>query len=253
MFEEVKDYYENYDEDGRLFRDKAHMLEYLTTIRYFDCLFKPNSRILDPCAGTGRYSFYLANKGHIVTACDLVEHNLSIIRSKLDADKLESINMCNVLDLSKFSDNSYDVVLCMGAMYHLRSNDLREKAIAECVRVCRSGGMVILSYITKVGAILANIADDVSNMDDQIKILDDSDDGIFYFTSPQEIEELSVRCGLERIHNIGSDGMIYNVGWKLNNASEENFNKYIEYHYLTCEDESIVGASLHGLWIGRKQ
>lgn len=47
--------------------------------------------------------------------------------------------------------------------------------------------------------------------------------------------------------------MIYNVGWKLNNASEENFNKYIEYHYLTCEDESIVGASLHGLWIGRKQ
>lgn len=33
MFEEVKDYYENYDEDGRLFRDKVHMPEYLTTIR----------------------------------------------------------------------------------------------------------------------------------------------------------------------------------------------------------------------------
>ena len=32
MFEKVKNYYENYDEDGRLFRDKAHLPEYLTTI-----------------------------------------------------------------------------------------------------------------------------------------------------------------------------------------------------------------------------
>jgi len=72
--EKVIQYYENYDEDGRFFRDNAHMIEYLTTIHYFDRLFIPGSQILDACAGTGRYSFYLANQGHNVTACDLVEH-----------------------------------------------------------------------------------------------------------------------------------------------------------------------------------
>ena len=39
MTEQINKYYENYDEDGRLFRDKAHLPEYLTTIRYFDRLF----------------------------------------------------------------------------------------------------------------------------------------------------------------------------------------------------------------------
>lgn len=252
MFDEVKSYYENYDEEGRLFRDKAHLPEYLTTIRYFDRLFTPGSRILDACAGTGRYSFYLAGKNHMVTACDLVEHNLNIIKSKPEADKLAGINLCNVLDLSKFKDNSFDAVLCMGALYHLRSNDLREKAVSECVRVCRDGGIIVLAYITRIGAIFASIAEDVSNMDGLIKILDDTNDGIFYCIAPREIEEIAVKYGLEKLHNISTDGMIYNVGSKLINASEENFNKYMEYHYLTCEDESIIGASMHGLWIGRK-
>jgi hypothetical protein len=39
---------------------------------------------------------------------------------------------------------------------------------------------------------------------------------------------------------------------KLNAASDENFQKYMELHYKTCEDENIVGTSVHGLWIGRK-
>jgi len=51
MLDLIKKYYEGYDEDGRLLRDKAHLTEYLTTIRYFDRLFAPNSRILDACAG----------------------------------------------------------------------------------------------------------------------------------------------------------------------------------------------------------
>ena len=84
MFEDIKAFYENYDEEGRLFRDKAHLPEYLTTIRYFDRLFAPASHILDACAGTGRYSFYLADKGHMVTACDLTGHNIDIIKSKPD-------------------------------------------------------------------------------------------------------------------------------------------------------------------------
>lgn len=229
------------------------MPEYLTTIRYFDRLFAPNSRILDACAGTGRYSFYLAEKGHIVTACDLVEYNIDIIKSKPGSEKLCGIGVCDSLDLSRFQDDSFDIVLCMGALYHLRTNDLRERAVSECKRVCRSGGIVILAYITKIGAALSNINATVSNMDEIVKILDDTDEGIFYCVYPQEIETIAGKCGLEKILSVGTDGMIYSAGDKLNNASDEDFNKYMEYHYMTCEDESILGASLHGLWIGRNR
>lgn len=254
MFNKIKDYYENYDEDGRLFRDNAHRVEYLTTIRYFDKLFLPGSRILDACAGTGTYSFYLAEKGHKVTACDLVEHNVNIMKSKQRADMLEEIQVLNVLDLSRYADNSFDVVLCMGALYHVRDKEIRRQMVAECVRVCKPNGIVVLAYITKVGAILANINGDASNMDGLIWILDDRDETKFFYRAyPHETEEIAVDCGLSKLHHIGADGIVENLSDKLNAASEENFQKYMEYHFATCEDESILGASIHGLWIGNKK
>ncbi|MCL2702629.1 MAG: class I SAM-dependent methyltransferase [Defluviitaleaceae bacterium] len=234
--ENVIQFYENYDEDGRLFRDKAHLPEYLTTVYYFDRLFTPGSRILDVCAGTGRYSFYLADKGHHVTACDIVEHYVNIIKSKPNADKLTDIAVCNALDLSRFEENGFDAVLCMGALYHLSSNDLKEKAISECMRVCKSGGIIALAYV--VGGLN--------------KALDDSYEGVFFCSTPREIEEIAVKCGLKRLHNIGTDGMAYNNAAKLNGASDEDFRKHMERHYSTCEDEGVVEASGHALWIGRK-
>lgn len=254
MYEQIKTYYENYDEDGRLFRDNAHQVEYLTTIRYFDRLFVAGSRILDACAGTGRYSFYLADKGHTVTACDLVQHHVNIIKSKPDAGNLADIAVCDILDLSRFAENSFDVVLCMGALYHFRTNDLRIKAIAECVRICKPGGLVVLAYITKIGAILANINADASNMDGLLKVIYDTDDrGPFFCAAPREIDGMAVGCDLEKVCHIGVDGIIQNIGEKLNAATDENFQKYMEYHYATCEDESIIGTSIHGLWFGRKK
>jgi len=61
--------------------------------------------------------------------------------------------------------------------------------------------------------------------------------------------------------NYDEDGRLFrdnahkveNLASKLNTASDEDFKKYMEYHYATCEDESIIGTSIHGLWIGRKQ
>lgn len=253
MIEKIINYYENYDEEGRLFRDKAHMIEYLTTIRYFDRLFAPKSRILDACAGTGSYSLYLASKGHKVTACDLVERNINIIRSKPDADKLDCTTVCNVLDLSRFDENSFDVVLCMGALYHLMTDDERKKAMAECVRICKSGGMVVFAYINKIGAIIATIKPGLENIGELLKILDDTDDGIFRCTMPQVIVRLSSECGLEMIHNIGVDSISFTHMDKINAASNENFAQLMEYHYATCEEESIIGSSIHGLYIGRKK
>jgi len=249
MEKEINSFYETYDEEGRLSRDKMHMVEYLTTIRYLDRLFAPCSRILDVCAGAGRYSFYLADKGHIVTACDMVEHNVNIIKSNPNADKLADISVCNALDLSRFENNSFDIVLCMGALYHLGGN--KQQAVSECVRVCKPGGIVVLAYITKTGAVLATINGDASNMDVLLKIIDDTDESIFFNLWPHEMDDIAEKCGLERMHHIGVD-MIYPVIERLNNASDENFQKYMEFHYQICEDPSVIGASIHGLWIGRK-
>ena len=252
MRERIIDYYENYDEEGRLLRDKAHMPEYLTTIHYFDKLFVPHSTVLDVCAGTGRYAFYLADKGHEVTACDLVEHHVAMIGAHTQADRLTDIRMCDVLDLSDFDDNAFDIVLCMGAIYHLRTAEEKAQAISECVRVCKPGGIVALAYITKIGMAFINMNHALDNMGEILRILDSTDDGLFRCDSPREIATLAETKGLQTLCNVGTDGISKLLQETINSATDEDFEKYMAYMYKTCEDESILGTSLHGLYFGRK-
>ena len=53
------DYYENYDEDGRL-TSKHGRVEYITTMKYLEKYLRPDMRILEIGAATGRYSHSLA-------------------------------------------------------------------------------------------------------------------------------------------------------------------------------------------------
>ena len=253
MTEKIIDHYQNnYGEENRLIKDNAHCTEYLTTIRYFDKLFAPGSRILDACAGPGRYSFYLADKGHKVTACDLVPGHVDLIKANPNASKLEDVQVCNTLDLSCFADNSFDVVLCMGALYHLWDDADKQKAVEECVRVCKPGGIVALAYVGRAAAVLDCINEDASNIGLIVSSLDNQQLGVFVCVHPDKIENLALGCGLEKLHHVAVDGMVFSVADKINAAMEENFQKYMEYHYSICEDPCMLGASMHGLWFGRK-
>ena len=252
MLEQIKNYYENYDEDSRLIRDKAHLPEYLTSVRYFNKLFVTNCSILDACAGTGRYSFYLADEGHLVTACDLVEHNVEIIKKNPNSYRLAKIDICNVLDLSRFPNDAFDLVLCMGALYHLTSEEEKTQAIKECVRVCKAGGIVVLAYLSKIGAIFLRMQSGLENIGTVLEILDNNEKGIFRCAFSRDIDSYAKSNGLDRICNIGTDGVSQLLKDRINDATDEEFEKYMEYMYRTCEDESILGTSLHCLYFGRK-
>lgn len=54
--QDIIDYYDRYDEDGRLMRDNYHRTEFPLTVKVLDPYVKPGSRILDAGARTGRYS-----------------------------------------------------------------------------------------------------------------------------------------------------------------------------------------------------
>ena len=250
--ENITNFYESYDEESRLLRDKAHLPEYLTTIRYFDRLFLPGSSILDACAGTGRYSFYLANKGHVVTTCDLVEHHVNIIKSKPEATMLHEISVCNVLDLSRFDENSFDAVLCMGAMYHLLSDKEKMQAIQECTKVCKPGGLVVLSYLNYFAVVAAELQKGLGNLEEVLAAFEDGSDCLWKATTPAKMEGYATEARLEILHNIGTDGISFILAEKVNAATDEAFDRWMEYIYKHCEEPGIVGYSTHGLLIGRK-
>ena len=78
----LANYYQNYDEDGRLL-SKHGMVEYITTMKYIEKYLQPGMRIMEIGAATGRYSHALARKGYPVDAVELLEHNVDIFKKIL--------------------------------------------------------------------------------------------------------------------------------------------------------------------------
>lgn len=141
----VIDFYNNYDEEGRLMR-KSRMPEYLNTMKYIEKYLSPNAKIIEIGAGTGRYSIALAEMGYDVTAVELVPHNIEIMKKKVKPHHNIKIYQGDACDMSAFESESYDVVLLLGPMYHLFNNVDKHQALDEAVRVAKTGGVIYASY-----------------------------------------------------------------------------------------------------------
>ena len=76
----VSSFYDDIDEDSRLNTSRHGQLEYATTMEYIHRYAKLGAKVLEIGAGTGRYSIALAREGYNVTAIELVESNLEVLR-----------------------------------------------------------------------------------------------------------------------------------------------------------------------------
>ncbi|MEK3900177.1 class I SAM-dependent methyltransferase [Paenibacillus sp. FSL R7-0179] len=249
----IIDYYDSYDEEGRLFRDNGHQIEWITTMSYFKKLFKPDAYILDGCAGTGNYSFQLAELGHKVVAGDIVPHNVDVIREKQRIRPvLADMYTGSITDLSRFDSGVFDVVLNMGAFYHIGNED-RQLAMTECLRVLKPGGLLAVSYINNAAVSVLSISDGLRNMEDVLTWhTSQTKDGLFLHMSPQEMEHMASAYHTEIVAHLGTDGIGYLLANHINGARPEDFEHWLQFHLRTCEDKSLLGYSLHALVIMRK-
>lgn len=258
----IDKYYEGYDEESRLVKDNAHKIEFITTINFLGKCIKNKSKILEVGAGTGRYSFYYAEKGHAVTALDIVSNNVEIMKQKLESSNSKlniDIQQGDARDLSKYEDNSFDTVLCLGPLYHLTTEEERLQCIKECLRVLKKDGMLAIAYINRFAEYVVHIGRDKININDigfkniYTKGLEYQDDrDCFYYSTYHEIEDLMRKFDVEKINHVGTDGIVHMMRDNINRLSKEEFDKWLEYHLYTAEDNSIIGYSLHGLYICKK-
>lgn len=255
-------YYEAYSEDLRLIKDNAHKTEFITTVNILRDFIEPDHKILDVGAGTGRFSFYLAEKGHTVTALEYAGHNVELMQDKLlnhEAELSLRILQGDGRDLSLFEDGCFDTVLCMGPIYHLESEGERRQCIEECLRVLKNGGFIAISYINKFASFMEFMKRDKEFIKNRISeslidygYMHGDDRDIFYFTSPSDIEELLKTFGVEIIINAATDGIGYLLKDIVNELDEEGYDRWLDYHMKTCSEPSLLGYSMHGLLLCRK-
>lgn len=155
MIDAVRDYYAGFAarEWGRLLRPEDGALEFLTTTQLLDQHLAPQSRVLDLGGGPGRYSLWLAERGHRVSLADLSPELLAIARDQVAAspaaERIAEIVEADARDLARWSDASFDAVLALGPFYHLTAPADREAAAAELARVLVPGGLAFIALMPR--------------------------------------------------------------------------------------------------------
>ena len=253
VYASVADYYGQYDEDERLKR-RYGQVEWITTNKYIHNYLKPGDKIIEIGAGTGAYSIPLSKEGYDVTSVELVERNLEILKSKITADM--KINACqgNALDLSRFDDESFDVALVLGPMYHLFTTEDKVKCLLEAKRITKKGGRIFVAYCLTDGSIITSlfVGGDLEDTKNRGMITEDwrlkSDPKeIFDLVRVDNIDEYNKGADLRRIKIVATDGASYYIRDYLSKVDEGTFQQWMDYHLHTCERADLLGGSHHCL------
>ena len=254
---EIEKYYNKFNEDKRLL-SRHGQVEYITSMKYIhEALAQYNApKIIDIGAGTGRYSVALAEEGFDVTAVELVKYNLGILKKKQSSVKAFQGNAMN---LKRFEDESFDVTLLFGPMYHLFSFEDKLKALSEAKRVTKTGGSIMVAYCMNEYCVLmyafkeghlkeclakGRLTEDFHSVSGEKDLYD--------YVRLEDIDRLNREAGLSRVKIVTPDGPTDYMRPVINAMDEDTFNEYIRYHLSVCERPELMGAGAHTLDILRK-
>ena len=257
----LEDYYNGYDEEGRLL-SRHGQVEYLTTMKYIRerLAETPDPKIIEVGAGTGRYSVTLAKEGVNVTAVELIQHNLEILKPKLDGSEPITAIQGNALDLSAFPDSSFDITLLLGPMYHLYTREEKLQALSEAVRVTKPGGYIFVAYCMNEPTVVQfvfgqNHLREVTELNMLTKdwhcISEPKD--LFELVRTEDIASLDAELPVERVKLVATDGATNYMRQYIDSTDDETFEKWLDFHFTICERQDLLGASHHTLDILKRK
>lgn len=269
MLDDVSDIAAMYNSDPEKehSRLERHQLEYDLTLRFLQQYLPSKGSILEVGAATGRYTVALANQGYRLTAVDLSAALIERCRKNIVKEGLEEqvrFVVADARNLGKVQEKEFDAALLMGPLYHLVEEEDRKIALKEAFDRLRTGGILVSSFISRfgiLGDLLRNVPDwiedeeEVRSVMDKGRAPDDYARGGFrgYFARVSEIAPLHETIGFETCAVVGVEPAI--------SADDESYNKlqgrqrqlWLDLLYELSAEASIIGASRHLLYIGKKR
>lgn len=253
-------FYETHDEDVRL-TSKHGAVEYLTTMRYIEKYLRPGMRVLEIGAGSGRYSHALAQQGYQVDAVELLEHNIGLFHQRTQPGEQVAVMQGDARDLSFLASNTYDVVLLLGPLYHLFTQEDKLQALREAVRVANPSGVIFAAYCMADASILAYgfVRGGIHTLMENHMLDPDTFQAfshpwdIFELHRREDIDALRSHLDVEPLHFVAADGMSQHLRETIDSMDDKTYELYLRYHFAVCEKVELTGYSNHTLDIFRKK
>jgi 2-polyprenyl-3-methyl-5-hydroxy-6-metoxy-1,4-benzoquinol methylase len=249
-------HYETDNEHERLTTSGPGRLELARTQRILLRHLPPApASVLDVGGAAGIYSRWLLDLGYDSEVIDLTPlHVQQCVAAGIPAEVGDARHL-------QRDDESYDVVLVMGPLYHLPSASDRALVWSEAFRVLRPGGLVAAATINR----FAGLFDGMSRRWAQLERYFDqvvaelatgahhnpSGEDLFttaYFHRPDELVPEAAAAGLVDVAVTSIEG----PAWMMATIETEPIERFAEVLDLVEQEPSLLGVSSHLLTTARK-
>jgi ubiquinone/menaquinone biosynthesis C-methylase UbiE len=264
----IAEYYRQSPEENRL-EDGPFLLEALRTRELIERLAPaPPATVLDIGGAAGAYAIWLAEAGYSVHLLDPIPR-LVAEAGRRSAANPRPLASCQVGDARNlpFPDESADMALLLGPLYHLTAATDRARALDEAARVLKPGGRLFAAAVSRWGSALDGLARDLFRDPHFAAIVEqDARDGqhrnptgqLDYFTTayfhrPEDLRVEVLAAGLSIDGLFGIEG----PGWILPDIAARLADNRLRADLLRVarlleSEPSVLAASAHLLAVARK-
>jgi len=252
---------------NRLTKSPYNSLEFSVFMHHIETFLPSQGLILDAGGGPGRYTVELCKHGLKVVLLDLSSECLAFAEGKVTEfgprirEYLKESVVGNVTDLSRFSAEMFDVVLCLDPLSCLANRTDREQPLLELVRVTKPGSPVVLGvrgYLDVLRTLVRVASHEL--VDGTLETLRQTGNcnvrGVpHHFFRAVEIRELAESCGLSTLLQAGGEGLSSAMPEATTAIADDvaKWQRWVEVVIDTSTEPAVVDTSGHMLYIGRKR
>jgi len=226
------------------------------------------STIIDVGGGTGKYSEWLAQKGHKVHLVEPVEKHIQLakkrtkkLKNKFAIHQGESQNL-------EFLDNFADLVILHGPLYHLQKKEDRIQSILEAKRVIKNNGIILGFAINHSASTLVGLLNGIIHAKSFFEMCkEELTTGIHnppkdfpwllteaFYHKPEQLKEEFMQQELTYLNLYAVEGMVWlDKNFFTNMQKDQERKTLLELIKLTETDTSLLSFSPHMMIAVKKQ
>jgi ubiquinone/menaquinone biosynthesis C-methylase UbiE len=228
---------------------------------------KPKLTIIDVGGGTGKYSEWLAKNKHEVHLIEPVEKHLKLARKRAQKLKNPFTITKGIAQKLPYKNESADLIILHGPLYHIQKREERILAITEAKRVLKKGGVILGFAINATastvvglmnGMIHANSFFEMCKQEITTGIHNPPKDFPFlladaFYHKPQELKAEFLESGLKFKNLFAVEGMIWLDNDYFANMLDKKKSKTLKnLQKLTENDEYLLPFSPHMMIVAKK-
>lgn len=226
------------------------------------------SKIIDVGGSTGKYSEWLAKKGHQVHLIDPISKHIEIAINR--ANKLKNKFSIQLGESRKleFPNNYADLIILHGPLYHLPKKEDRDLTIREAKRVLKNNGIILGFAINYTASTLVGLLNglihkktffDMCKQELTNGIHNPPDDFPWllaeaYYHKPEQLKQEFIAQELTYLNTYAVEGMSWlDKDYFASMLNDKKKKTLLELIKLTENDNHLLSFSPHMMIAVKKQ